>query len=162
MIKDIIIREVTLEDNSSLEKMIKLVFEEHNAPKEGTIYSDPTTANLFQLFRKSNSILLVAENDGQIIGCCGIYPTDGLNSDTAELVKFYLLSDFRGKGIGKLLMKKSILAAQIFGYKTIYLESLPQFSKAVAMYEKLGFQKLTHPLGNSGHSACDIWMRKDL
>ena len=59
-------------------------------------------------------------------------------------------------------MEQAVLSAIEFGYKKLYLESLPQFSKAVAMYEKQGFQNLNHPLGNSGHTTCDIWMIKEL
>ena len=49
----------------------------------------------------------------------------------AELVKFYLHKDFRGTGIGRALMEKCIEAAKSLGYKKLYIESLPQFAKAV-------------------------------
>ena len=29
-------------------------------------------------------------------------------------------------------------------------------------FEKVGFEKLNHSLGNSGHCGCDIWMLKKL
>jgi putative acetyltransferase len=48
------------------------------------------------------------------------------------------------------------------GYKRLYLESLPEFSKAVSMYEKFGFERLDKPLGSSGHTTCNIWMLKEL
>ncbi len=38
-----LIRKILPEDNSSLAKMIREVFEEFDAPREGTVYSDPTT-----------------------------------------------------------------------------------------------------------------------
>ena len=162
MIGQIIIRKVKEEDNLLLAEMIRGVFEEHNAPKIGTVYSDPTTYTLYQLFRVNKSVLWVAEINTQIVGCCGIYPTKGLNKDTVELVKFYLSALSRGKGIGKKLMEQTVLSAIEFGYKNLYLESLPQFSKAVGMYEKQGFQKLNQPMANSGHSSCNIWMIKEL
>lgn len=152
------IRQIKASDNLLLAKMIRTTFEEHNAPKTGTVYSDPTTDNLYELFSKEKSILWVAELNSIPIGCCGIFPTEGLPSGCAELVKFYISSEARGKGIGRELMKKSLQSAKEFGYKEIYLESLPQFSTAVGMYEKLGFKNLPKPLGASGHSGCDIWM----
>lgn len=158
----IIIRKVKQEDNLALAQMIRGVFEEHNAPKTGTVYSDPTTDNLFQLFSADKSVLWVAESNNQIMGCCGVYPTEGLNNDTCELVKFYLPAPSRGKGIGRSLMEQSVLSAIEFGYKKIYLESMPQFSNAVGMYEKQGFKKLNHSMGNSGHTSCNIWMIKEL
>jgi len=30
------------------------------------------------------------------------------------------------------------------------------------MYEKAGFRSINHPMGNSGHFGCDIWMLLDL
>ena len=162
MNQDTIIRQIRKEDNKALAKVIRDVFEEHEAPRIGTVYSDPTTNNLFELFQISKAILWVAENDNIILGCCGIYPTEGLPEGYAELVKYYLNQNARGKGIGKELMEHCIRSAKEFGYKKLYLESLSQFSKAVSIYEKQGFQRLSQPLGNSRHSTCNIWMLRKL
>ncbi len=156
------IRQVKESDNPYLSKMIRKVFEEHDAPKNGTVYSDPTTDYLYESFQTEKSVLWVAEDNNKILGCCGVYPTKGLPKQCAELVKFYLPKESRGKGIGKILMEKSINAAKEFGYSEIYIESLPQFSKAVNMYEKQGFIQLNSPLGSSGHTSCNIWMLKNL
>jgi putative acetyltransferase len=158
----VLIREIKKEDNPHLALLIREVFDEHGAPHHGTVYSDPTTDNLKALFTKSRSALFIAEKDNSICGCCGIYPTEGLDNDTAELVKFYLNKYFRGTGIGRELMEKCIEAAKSLGYKRLYIESMPQFAKAVKIYEKQGFRRIDHPLGNSGHTTCDIWMVKDL
>ncbi len=48
------------------------------------------------------------------------------------------------------------------GYEQVYLESMPELSKAVSIYESVGFKKIHHALGNSGHDGCDIWMIKNL
>lgn len=156
------IRTIERSDNEALAKLIRAVFEEHQAPQKGTVYSDPTTDHLFELFETPKSVFWVAEMENEIVGCCGIYPTEGLPPNCAELVKFYLSPKARGKGIGKKLMEKSIRSAQELGYSEIYLESLSEFSKAVSIYEKQGFEMLSHPLGNSGHSTCNIWMIKKL
>jgi putative acetyltransferase len=156
------IRRIEKKDNLALAKMIRKVFEENDAPKKGTVYSDPITDNLYELFQTPGSILWVAKINNEIIGCCGVFPTNGLPVNCAELVKFYLSQDVRGKGIGKKLMQKSIQSAKDFKYTQLYLESLPQFSKAVSIYEKQGFEKLNQPLGNSGHITCNIWMLKKL
>ena len=161
-IMELIIRQIKKQDNLALAKIIRDTFIEHDAPQGGTVYSDPTTDNLYDLFQTPKSILWVAELNNEIIGCCGVYPTKGLNENCAELVKFYLSRNARGKGIGKELMQKCIRSAREFEYTQLYLESLPQFSKAVKMYEKEGFEKLNHPLVNSEHKTCNIWMLMDL
>jgi putative acetyltransferase len=159
---NVYIRPVEEKDNAPLAQMIRRAFVEYNAPRLGTVFSDPTTDNLFKLFREPGSILWVAEIDTESLGCCGIYPTPGLPDKCAELVKFYLSVDLRGKGIGRTLMQKCIDSAIMMGYTQIYLESLPEFSNAVNIYENQGFVRLPHPLGNSGHTGCNIWMLKNL
>ena len=162
MADSVVYRQIRPEDNIALARMIRAVFEEHGAPHHGTVYSDPTTDDLYSLFREPRSVLWVAEDIGVVLGCCGIYPTPGLPAGYAELVKFYLPAAARGKGIGKTLMEKSIASAKEFGYSDLYLESLPQFAKAVSLYEKQGFRNIDHPLGNSGHTSCNIWMVRAL
>ena len=152
------IRKVEKRDEPYLSAIIRAVFEEHNAPKEGTVYSDPTTDYLYDLFENADSILWVAEWDHQLVGCCGVYPTEGLPVKTAELVKFYISPNARGFGIGKQLIEKSIASAKELGYEKLYLESMPQFSKAVDFYNRLGFKSLEKAMGNSGHTSCSIWM----
>lgn len=156
------LRYIQQKDNSILAKIIRGVFIEHNAPTEGTVFEDPTTDSLFELFQVKKAVLWVAEWNGEVVGCCGIYPTDNLPEGCVELVKFYLAKAARGKGIGRLLLEKSIAFAKDFGYTEMYIESLPDYAKAVRIYEKLGFVHLEKPLGNSGHSGCNIWMLKTL
>ncbi|WP_299762176.1 GNAT family N-acetyltransferase [uncultured Pontibacter sp.] len=156
------IRSIQLSDNEPLAILIRTVFREFKIDKPGTVYTDPTTDALYQLFRQPASAYFVAEEDGVIVGGCGVYPTEGLPEGCAELVKFYLAADARGKGIGNKLMQQSIEAARELGYKQLYLESFPELAKAVSMYEKAGFRPLPHALGNSGHYACNIWMIKQL
>lgn len=157
-----IYRKVSKEDNEALAGMIRQVFEEHEAPTSGTVYSDPTTDDLYTLFRTGGSVLWVAEVDGIPAGCCGVYPTEGLERGCAELVKYYLSAQVRGQGIGRQLMEMCIRSARELGYHRLYLESMPHFSKAVRIYEKLGFRELAQPLGNSGHTTCSIWMLLEL
>lgn len=158
-----IIRRIAPTDNPYLAAIIRNAFIEFDAPKTGTVYSDPTTDQLYELFKaKEKATCYVAEENQEILGCCGIYPTEGLDNGYAELVKFYLATDARGKGIGKALFEKSIDEARKLGYNNLYIESQPSFAKAVKLYENYGFTYLDHALGNSGHDNCDVWMIKEL
>jgi len=161
-INGIIYRNIKEKDNKELADLIRSVFREFNIDRPGTVYYDPTTDNLYELFRLTGSVYWIAEEKGTMAGGCGIYPTPGLPEGCAELVKFYLLSTWRGKGIGRMLMEKCFESARQIGYTQLYLESLPELSKAVSMYLKSGFRHIPHALGNSGHFGCNIWMVKDL
>jgi putative acetyltransferase len=157
------IRSIKKEDNEELARIIRESLVEFDVPKLGTVYSDPDTDRLFELFEETAaSCYFVAEEDGILIGGCGIFPTAGLPSGYAELVKLYLTSASRGRGIGKMLMDRCDEAARAIGYTQLYLESFPQLAKAVSMYQKAGFKHLNGALGNSGHFACTIWMVKEL
>jgi len=158
----IIYRPIQKNDNKILADLIRQIFREFNIARPGTVYTDPTTDQLYELFQAPGSSYWVAEEEGSILGGCGIYSTNGLPEGCAELVKFYLVKEARGKGIGRELMQMSINSAKESGYKQLYLESLPELGNAVSMYEKAGFRQIDKPLGNSGHFGCTIWMVMDL
>jgi putative acetyltransferase len=160
--QNIILRTIEKRDNREIAEVIRSVFREFRIDKPGTVYYDPTTDDLFSLFMKPGSIYWIAEENEKIIGGCGIYATPGLPEGCAELVKLYLLPECRGKGIGKLLMEKTFESAKAFGYRQLYLESMPELSKAIGIYEKAGFSFISSRMGNSGHFCCDIWMVRDL
>lgn len=156
------IRKITAADNAALAKIIRTSLEEFNANKPGTVYYDPSTDDLDAVFATPGSIYFVAEEDGQLLGGCGIYPTQNLPGGTCELVKLYLSKASRGKGLGKQLMQQCLEAARELGYNNVYLETMPELTIAVPMYEKMGFDYLEAPMGNSGHDGCSIWMLKKL
>lgn len=159
---DIQIRPIQEEDNASIAALIRKVLTEFKRNQPGTVFTDPTTDHLSDLFNAVDAIYYVVEDHGKLIGGCGIYPTAGLPEGCAELVKFYLDPDSRGKGIGKLLMEKCFESATSMGFTQLYLESFPEFKIAIGLYEKYGFQYLNEALGNSGHFACNVWMLKNL
>lgn len=156
------IRRVKKTDNSKLANIIRNIFEEYDAPRTGTVYSDPTTNHLYELFKTKGSELWVVEQNNEPFGCCGFFPSEGLPEKVAELVKFYISPAIRGKGFGKLLLNKCINSAIEKRYTYLYIESLPEFNKAINIYEKNGFKFLDTPLGNSVHKSCNIWMLKKL
>jgi len=106
--------------------------------------------------------LLDKEPDGKVVGSCGFYPTDNLPIGCVEMVKFYIEPKSRGLGVGKALMQEAESKAKEFGYSEMYIESLPLYKRAVTIYEKHGYKWLQEPLGNSGHTSCDVWMLKNL
>ncbi len=162
MLADIQIRNIEPSDNVAIASVIRNALAEFGANKPGTVFFDPTTDHLFELFKAPGSVYYVAEKNGIILGGCGIFPTEALPEKTCELVKLYLDKAARGTGLGKALLLKAMDWAKNNGYEQVYLESMPELSKAVSIYEKVGFEKLNHALGNSGHDGCDIWMLKKL
>ena len=159
---NVLIRTIQPADNPTVASIVKNTLAEFGANHPDTVYYDPTTDALYELFQKPGSVYYVAEMNNEIIGGGGIYPTDGLPADTCELVKMYLLPQSRGMGLGRTLIEKCIEQAKEKGYKKIYLESMPELKKALKVYEKFGFEYLNGPMGNSGHTGCSLWMLKSL
>ncbi|MDZ4668489.1 MAG: GNAT family N-acetyltransferase [bacterium] len=159
---EIVLRPIELADNSLLAKIIRAGIVTLGLPTEGTAHSDSTTDDLFALFKKPGAYYFVVELQGEVLGGCGVYPSNGLPEGYAELVRFFLDPKVRGKGVGKLLMQQCEQKALELGYRYLYLESFPEMETAVYLYQLYGFKTLAAPLGNTGHFACNVWMEKQI
>ena len=157
-----VIRKIIESDDALLGVIIRKALEEFKANKPGTVYFDKSTDHLSDVFTAKKSSYFVALIDNEIAGGAGFYPTEGLPEDTCELVKMYLSKKFRGRGIGQTLLQKSMEEARLSGYKKMYIETLPELTSAIPLYKKNGFQFLSAPMGNSGHTGCNVWMLRDL
>ena len=163
MLTELVIRFIQQSDNATLAGIIRNSLLEFGAAKPGTVYYDETTDNLSELFNQElGSCYFVIIQNGEVCGGAGIYPTRALPVGTCEFVKLYLHKTVRGKGLGKILMDRCEQAAKEMGYTSIYLETMPELRVAVPLYEKMGYTYLDGPLGNSGHTGCNIWMIKKI
>lgn len=157
-LEEINIRTIEEKDNAALAQLIRTTLKEFGANHPGTVYYDESTDHLSDVFETPYSVYYVAERNQEIVGGGGIYPTQGLPEDTCELVKMYLYPQVRGIGLGKLLIEKCIGSAKNFGFKNIYIETMPELKQALKTYEKFGFEYIDHAIGNSGHFGCELWM----
>ena len=162
MTNDIFIRPIEARDNQELARIVCDTLTEFGSVKPGTVYFDPTTDHLFELFQRERSRYFTAFNGDKMLGGAGVFPTENLPPDVCELVKVYLLPEARGLGLGKKLILQCLNQAHEFGYAKVYLETTPEMKVAIPLYERLGFEYLEHSLGNSGHFGCDVWTIKDL
>ena len=114
-------RLIEQEDNKEIAELIRVIFREYKIDMPGTVYTDPTTDNLFELFGMPGSEYWIAEENGVIIGGGGVYPTPMLPEGCAELVKLYLAITHRGRGIGKEMINMIFKSASRLGYRQLYL-----------------------------------------
>jgi putative acetyltransferase len=156
------IRPIQPGDNPELALIIRTALTEFGANKPGTVYYDESTDHLFELFQTTGSCYFVAEEGKQLLGGAGLFPTPGLPEGWCELVKMYLRKEARGLGLGRKLIAHCLEEAKRLGYHTVYLETMPELRKAVAVYEQFGFEYLDGPVGDSGHFGCDVWMKKKI
>jgi len=155
-----IIRPMQRSDNAGIATMIRCVIDEFGASRTNSVYDDPQTDEVFQSFQNRNAEYWVIDHDGEIVGGCGFFPTEGLPLHCAEIVKFYLMPAVRGKRLGARIFDFVTERATKAGYTRLYLETVPLFARAVEMYLNRGFVFLPAPIGNTGHSAMSIYMSK--
>jgi len=84
--------------------------------------------------------LLLAEYEGQLVGCVALHK---LEPGTCEMKRLYLRPTMRGKGLGRILADRILAEARQIGYQRMRLDTVePVMKDAVAMYRKLGFEEI--------------------
>jgi putative acetyltransferase len=84
--------------------------------------------------------LLLAELEGHLAGCVALRKLD---SKICEMKRLYLRPQFRGKGLGRVLVERIIAEAREIGYRRMRLDTVePVMKDAVGMYRKLGFKEI--------------------
>ena len=131
-------------------------------PKKGTAFEDPEIDSIYETYNVPRSKYFIIEEDNIIKGGAGISQLKNELSEICELQKMYFDSSIRGKGIGSLMIDKCISFAKESKFKTCYIETMPNMLGAQMLYLKYGFEYIDSPMGNTGHSACPIWMIKSL
>lgn len=157
-----LIRKIEAKDNAAMAQIIRNIFEELNAPKEGTAYADPYLETLSEVYQAENGAYFVIEVNEEVKGGSGIAPLSNDTSGICELQKMYFAPEIRGFGIAQELMKACLEFAKHSGYKKCYLETLPYMEAAQKLYRKFDFEYIDASLGCTGHSACHVFMIKDL
>lgn len=85
----------------------------------------------------SNSDIYLARVGEKIVG---EYVLTKIDDSTVELKNIAVDSDFRGKGIGKMLVLDAIKKAKEAGYKTIEVGTGNSSFSQLALYQKCGFR----------------------
>lgn len=156
------IRQICKKDNLSLSEVIRKVLIEIGVPKKGTAFSDLEVDSMFEAYNKKRSIYYVVENDGKIYGGAGISHLNEADYNICELQKMYFLPSIRGKGLGNQMIEKCLDFALDNKFKYCYIETLPYMKAAQKLYLKKGFSYIEGPIGNTGHTSCNVWLLKKL
>ena len=106
-------------------------------------------------------VLLLAEVDGSIAGCCGLRPLDNVDyANACEMKRLYVRKAFRGFGLGRQLAEAILDAAHQAGYACVLLDTLDGMEAARALYAELGFTEIPpyyhNPVSGSHYLKADI------
>lgn len=156
------IQHINASNDQEIQRIIEQVGTEFGTIGEGFGPSDPEVMQLSEHYgHQPNSQYLIAWLDGEMVGGGGLAPLAN-STKVCELKKLFLLPKARGLGIGKALAQQNLAFAQQMGFKQCYLDTFHSMTNAIALYRKLGFRPLTAPHPLSEHSACTVWMIKEL
>ena len=103
----------------------------------------------------------VVEQEGRV-GGAGISPLAGEQPNICELQKMYFLPQARGLGVGEKMIHQCLEFARTNNYELCYIETLPYMKAAQKLYRKVGFSYIDGPMGNTGHTTCNVWLTKPL
>ncbi len=119
---------------------------------------DEEVENLPGKYAKPDGRLFLALADEKLAGCIALRK---LEANICEMKRLFVREDFRGAGIGKILIEKLIAEAREIGYEKMRLDTYPpKMSKAVALYKSYGFYEIKpyyhNPYGDTLFMEADI------
>ncbi len=156
------IRPIQARDDAAVAAIIRAVMPEFGATGDGFAINDPEVDWMHRAYAMPRSVYFVVEHHGRLTGGGGIAPLSGGDGDTCELRKMYCMPAVRGIGAGAALMTHCLEAARAFGFTRCYLETLHGMDAAMKLYSRSGFQRISAPLGATGHGGCNTFYLRDL
>ncbi len=109
------------------------------------------------MYGPPRGILFLVKADGEFVGCAALRPIE--NATTCELKRMFLRPDYRGRGIGKAIVEKSLERARQLGYKTMKLDTIGyKMPWAVGLYQSYGFRE-TAPYNHNPHAGVKYFER---
>lgn len=106
---------------------------------ENANFSVPwTETGFFTFLIRQDALFLVAEEQEQILGYMGVL----MVMDEGDITNVSVDPKHQGKGIGRALVQGMIDKTVEAGVTTLHLEVRESNASAIALYEKMGFEKI--------------------
>lgn len=100
-------------------------------------FSRPWSRDSFlQSLRNPSNLYLVVEEEGRILGYCGLWGIVG----EGEITNVAVDSEYRHRGVGEAMLRELLRQAGETGIETFTLEVRISNISAIHLYHKLGFQ----------------------
>ena len=96
-------------------------------------------ARLDALFTLPSGVYQFALVDGSIAGGVGFRAID---TQTAEVKRLYVRSQFQGLGVGRVLMEHLLERLKALGYSRVVLDAVPPTRHAQKLYLQMGFVEI--------------------
>lgn len=142
--REIIIREANLQDASDLMKSIrKYIGESEHQVMEYDEFSHLMSKSrewVHAFIEEDNSLLLVAEHEGSIVGNLDITGASRNRLRHNGLVGIGMQKQYRGQGLGSILLQAGIDWAKANPYlERLWMQIVDGNTSAISLYKKSGF-----------------------
>ncbi|MDG1277785.1 MAG: GNAT family N-acetyltransferase [Algoriphagus sp.] len=149
------------------QKAFVQAFTANNKPENVKAYlNEAFTLDQFrEEYQKEGSTFFKLVSGTQIIGYTKVNltpaQTDVHDPESLEIARLYLLDEFIGLGLGKMLLEQAIDFAKEKQKKYIWLGVWEHNPRAISFYERNGFEKFSsHPFPFGDEVQTDWLMRK--
>ncbi len=165
-----VIRKITISDVNHLQALgiqtFTETFSDSNSKDDLENYFSEKF-NLTQLTREltnPNSAFYFVELDGQSVGYLKTNTksaqTDNTLMDALEIERIYILKEFQGRKLGKLLFHKALEITQQANLKRIWLGVWEHNVQAIGFYQRQGFTKFAEHPFVVGDKVDNDWLMK--
>ena len=132
-------------EQSDLPAIVAMIADDHLGAARETL-ADPLPRGYGAAFaaidRDANQLLVVAEQEGQVVGCFQLTFLPGLTYQggwRAQIESVFVAGEKRGQGIGEQMMAHAIDLAKARNCHLMQLTTHKSRIKAHRFYERLGF-----------------------
>ena len=139
--QDFVIRPWEPRDHQIVTNLITTVLAEYGLGSE-PCGADEDVEKVEEFYHQKGGEFWVVEKSDNIVGTAAYYPIQRGNN-AVEIRKMYLITEVRGKGLGKFLLGELENKIQSQGFHEIYLETATVLKQAVKLYERYGYQQTT-------------------
>jgi len=124
-------------DNPQIVALITTVLKQE-FPQDQAAYPAEDLKDLAKTYGGVNDLFLVAEDESQVIGTCGIKADGG---ETAILRRLFVSSAHRGKGVGKGLLEKALSYCRKKGFREVVIRTSAAMEQAIRLCRSAGFEQ---------------------
>ena len=131
------IRSVQAADTPQVLQLVKSILA-REFPADRVAYATDDLEQLTATYQAPTDTFLVAEENGKVIGTCGVKAE---SPHTAILRRLFVDSSYRGRGIGTQLLKEALQFCRDRGFQEIVIRTSTRMEQAIRLCCSLGFQE---------------------
>ncbi len=104
-------------------------------------------------YNNSYNFWYAIDDNGKIVGSVGLKKIDATKG---EIKKFFVIKEYRGKGVAQKLMNALFSASKKHGFKTLYLGTVDTLRAAHKFYDKYGFRRIPDSILPNTFEVCHL------